>query len=110
LIRGVFVELHLDDLIEAASDGGKPFVHLFTETADLIAHVGTDVLAFLFDRACEFVELGLFVPWHAGQYTIPTDEAMGSTGVERASVGFARPSGIFQASDLQSGGGAAARS
>jgi hypothetical protein len=29
----VFIQLHLDDLVKAAIDGGKPFVRLFTETA-----------------------------------------------------------------------------
>jgi hypothetical protein len=42
----VFVELHLDDLVEAAVDGGKTFVHLFTETADLKAH-GADLIVHL---------------------------------------------------------------
>ena len=35
--RGLFVELHLDDLVETTIDGGKTFVHLFTEADDLIA-------------------------------------------------------------------------
>jgi hypothetical protein len=35
----VFVELGLNDLVEAAIDGGKTFMHLLTETADLKAHV-----------------------------------------------------------------------
>jgi hypothetical protein len=39
LIRGGFVELHLYDLVEAAIDGGKTFVHLLTEAADLIMHL-----------------------------------------------------------------------
>jgi hypothetical protein len=38
----MFVELHLDDLVEAAIDGGKTFVHLFTETADPIVYVGAE--------------------------------------------------------------------
>ena len=33
--RSVFVELHLDDLVEAAIRGSKTFVHLLTEAADL---------------------------------------------------------------------------
>ena len=75
----MFVQLHLDDLVEAAIDGGKTVVHLFTETsdlnahvadlivhlgakaADLIAHVGADVLAFFFDETRKLLELGLFV-------------------------------------------------
>jgi hypothetical protein len=109
----VFVELHLDDLVEAAIDRGKTFVHLFTgptdlvvhlgaEAADLIAHVGADILAFFFDEAGKFLELGLFVFWHAGQYTILMDlEAMGSVGVESGSLEFAKRRRIFQGPDLQ---------
>ena len=29
----------MDDLVEAATDGGKSFVHRFTKTADLIVHL-----------------------------------------------------------------------
>jgi hypothetical protein len=69
--RGMLVELRLNDLVEAAIDGGKAVVHFFTETADLIVYVGADVLAFFFDEARQLLKLGLFVFWHAGQYTIP---------------------------------------
>jgi hypothetical protein len=58
LIRaGMFVQLHLDDLVEAAIDGGKTFVHLFTEVADLIVHFvaeAADLIAWEIDdqRQC----------------------------------------------------------
>jgi hypothetical protein len=56
----------LDDLVQAATDGGKTFVHLFSETADLIVHISADVLAFFFDETRKLLELGLFVLRHAG--------------------------------------------
>jgi hypothetical protein len=127
----MFVELHLDDLVEAAIDGGKTFVHLFTETADLIvhlgaeaadliAHVGADVLALFFDETRKFLELGLFVFLHAGQYTI-RGGAMRTVAAHKRErwickvkvrdVGgvFAKWDVIFQALDLQRDGGASAR-
>jgi hypothetical protein len=98
--RGVFVQLHLDDLVEAAIDGGKTFVHLFAETtdlnahvanlivhlgaetadlkahvADLIAYVSADVLALFFDETRKLLEFGLFILRHVGQYTILTNLA-----------------------------------
>ena len=104
----MFVQLHLDDLVEAAIDGGKTFVHLFTEVADLIVHfvaeaadliayVGADVLAFFFDETRKLLELGLFVLRHASQYTIVMrwgtkamdSEAMRLVGAESAGAGFA---------------------
>jgi hypothetical protein len=61
----VFVELRLNDLVKAAIDGGKTFVHLVAEAADLnthvtdlIVHVGADVLSFFFDEARKLLELG----------------------------------------------------
>jgi hypothetical protein len=107
----MFVQLHLDDLVEAAIDGGKTFVHLFTEVADLIVHfvaeaadliayVGADVLAFFFDETRKLLELGLFVFRHAGQYTI-----LGARhrfiGAESASLEFAKRQRTFQGPDLQ---------
>jgi hypothetical protein len=38
----VLVELSLNDLVKAAIDGGKTFVHLFAETADLIVQLGAE--------------------------------------------------------------------
>jgi hypothetical protein len=35
----VFVELRLYDLVEAAIDGGKAFMHLFAKAADLNMHL-----------------------------------------------------------------------
>jgi hypothetical protein len=101
----VFVELRLNDLVEAAIDGREAFVHLFAEAADLdvhsaylIAHVGANVVAFFFDEACKLLELGLFILWHASQYTImgANTKAMGFGDVETrrrdfSGVGFARP-------------------
>ena len=70
----MFIELNLYDLIEAAIDGGKTFVHLFAEAtdlnahvadlivhlgaegADLVAYVSADVLAFLLDETRKFLE------------------------------------------------------
>jgi hypothetical protein len=76
-IRPAYIELHLDDLVGAAIDGGKSFVHLFAEAADLnahvadlIVHVSADVLAFPFDETGKLLELGLFLLWHGGRYTI----------------------------------------
>ena len=40
----MLVELSLNDLVEAAIDGGKAVVHLFTETADLIVQLGAEAL------------------------------------------------------------------
>jgi hypothetical protein len=82
---GVFVELHLDDLIEAAIDGGEAVKHLFAEAADLIVHVGAkvanvctdfrdfspDVLAFALDETRKLVEFGFLFGCHVGQYTMP---------------------------------------
>jgi hypothetical protein len=69
--------------------GGEAFVHLFaeaadlnphvadlvvhvgTESADFIVHVGADVLAFFFDEARKFLELG-FLFCRANQYTLAT--------------------------------------
>jgi hypothetical protein len=105
----MLVELRLNDLIEAAIDGSEAFVHLFAEAADLdmhsvylIAHVGADVIAFFFDETRKLLELGFFVLWHAGQYTILMDSvATGSVGAESASLEFAKRRRNFQGPDLQ---------
>jgi hypothetical protein len=71
----VLVELHLDDVVEAAIDAGKPFMHFFAKTADfgtdladIFAEFGdfsSDILAFALDEARKLVELGLLLFWHA---------------------------------------------
>jgi hypothetical protein len=106
----VFVQLHLDDLVEAAIDGGKTFVYLFTGTADLIVYVGADVLALFFDETRKLLELGLFILWHASQYTImgasTTATGFSETFAVRVGVGYAKMNVILQASDLQGREGA----
>jgi hypothetical protein len=92
----VFVQLHLDDLVEAAIDGGKTFVHLFTETADLIVYVGADVLALFFDETRKLLEL--FILRHASQYTI--------VGANTVAMGFGDDETrrrVFLGLDLQRG-------
>jgi hypothetical protein len=52
--RSVFVQLHLDDLVEAAIDGGKAFVHLFTQAAYLIVHLVAEAADLMHHLFCPF--------------------------------------------------------
>jgi hypothetical protein len=74
----VFVQLRLDDVIEAAVDCSKSVMPLFAEAAEFAEKIANnrtgfrnfspDVITLFFDEACKLVELGLLFLWHAGQY------------------------------------------